>query len=308
MISIILTPPEVEYIKYLREIAYHYDIFIAEVPNIEGVRRYLRGEIDFNQLLFEIEYFDADYSREFYKMLRDLVSDGINVILIDPYSLISMNIRVKALLNELNYESLSNEERYVAFMELKIAEAYRGYNSALLRGDFENAVRYVLRYARLDAERIKFRSELRAREIVRLLHDLGMSRDVLVHADHYNEVLVNYLSAKLTCTPSVIRLNDVVSRRLRLRPWTHPGVSLTNNYVYGTTMSGDEEYLLASQALVYTIVKARIFRRINRALLGDKAVLIDNSIRRFVYKMNVNEARDIFRRLTMPKGMFRIRV
>ncbi|WP_054849890.1 hypothetical protein [Vulcanisaeta sp. JCM 14467] len=73
-------------------------------------------------------------------------------------------------------------------------------------------------------------------------------------------------------------------------------------------MSGDEEYLLASRALVYTMVKARIFRRINRTLLGDKAVLIDNSIRRFVYKMNVNETRDIFRRLTMPRGMFRIKV
>ena len=308
MISIVLTPPGIEYIKHLKEVAHQYEIFIAEAPNTEGIRQYLHGEIDIDQLLSEIEYYDINYSREFYGMLRELINDGVHVIPVDPYSSIGMGVRVRAILNRLNFELMSNEERYVAFMELKIAEAYRGYNSALLRGDFDSAVRYVLRYARLDAERIKFRSELRAREIARFLHNLGESRDVLIHADHYNEVLVNYLSAKLMCKPGVIKLNDVVVKRLGLMPWTHPGIRLTNNYVYGVSMSRDEEYLLASRALIYAMIKARIFRRVNRALLGDRAILIDNSIRRMVNEIDVNDARDIFRRLTMPSGMFKIRV
>ncbi|WP_054853594.1 hypothetical protein [Vulcanisaeta distributa] len=311
MINIVLTPPGIEYIKYLREIAYHYDTFIAEVPNVEGVRRYLNGEIDFNQLLYEIEYFDVDYSREFYEMLRGgLINNGINVVPIDPYGSISMRIRVRAILNDLDHGSLSNEERYIAFIELRIAEAYRGYNSALLRGgSFEDAVRYVLRYARLDAERIKFRSELRAREIVRLLRSLNVHCDVLIHADHYNEVLMDYLSSKLMCKPGVTRLSDAVSKRLGVRPWVHPGVKLTNNYVYGVPMVKNEEYLLASRALIYALLKVRVFRRVDRGgVLGDRAILIDNSLMRLAYGLNIDDARNIFKKLMMPRNMFKIKV
>ncbi|WP_054857111.1 hypothetical protein [Vulcanisaeta sp. JCM 16159] len=308
MINIVLTPPGIEYIKYLREVAYHYDTFIAEVPNVEGVRRYLNGEIDFNQLLYEIEYFDVDYSREFYGMLRGLINNGINVVPIDPYGSISMRIRVRAILNDLGHVSLSNEEGYIAFIELRIAEAYRGYNSALLRGSFEDAVRYVLRYARLDAERIKFRSELRAREIVKLLRSLNGHHDVLIHADHYNEVLMDYLSRKLMCKPGVIRLGDAVSKRLGIRPWAHPGVRLTNNYVYEVSMDKNGEYLLASRALIYALLKVRVFRRVDRGVLGDRAILIDSSLMRLAYGLSIDDARGIFRKLVMPRNMFRIRV
>ncbi|GAB6946261.1 hypothetical protein JCM16161A_03910 [Vulcanisaeta sp. JCM 16161] len=98
MISIVLTPSGIEYIKYLREIAHHYDTFIAEIPNVDGVRRYLNGEIDLDQLLYEIEYFDANYTREFYGMLRGLINNGVDVVPIDPYGSISMRIRVRAYL------------------------------------------------------------------------------------------------------------------------------------------------------------------------------------------------------------------
>ena len=308
MINIILTPPGIEYVKYLKEIARHYDIFIAEIPNVEGVKRYLSGEIDFDQLLYEIEYFDVGYSRKFYEMLRELINDGIDVIPADPYGLISMNVRVKAILNDLSYDSLSSEEKYIAFIEMKIAEVYRGYNSALLRSSFEDSVRYVLAYARLDAERIKFRSELRAREIMKILNKLGMSRDILIHADHYHEILANYLSRKLACRPGLIRLNDVVSRKLRVEPLTYPGIKLTNNYVYGINMDHDEEYLLASRALIYGIVKARIFQKINRTELGDRTILIDNSLIKFVQRISISDARNIFRKLTAPKNTFKIKI
>ncbi len=91
MISIALMPPGIEYIKYLREVAQHYDVFIAESPpNTESVRQYLSGEINIDQLLYDIEYFNIDYTREFYKALREFNEYGIDVIPpIDPYSAIS---------------------------------------------------------------------------------------------------------------------------------------------------------------------------------------------------------------------------
>ncbi|ADN51469.1 conserved hypothetical protein [Vulcanisaeta distributa DSM 14429] len=301
-------PSGIEYIKYLREVAQHYDVFIVESPNTESVRQYLSGEINIDQLLYDIEYFNIDYTREFYKALREFNEYGIDVIPVDPYSVISVGIRIKAMLHNLDYKSLSSDGRYVAFMELKIAEAHRAYNSALLRGDFEDAVRWLIKYARLDAERIKFRSELRAREIVKILRNLGKPHDVLIHADHYNEVLVNYLGKKLMCMPSVIRLDDVACKRLGVRPLIHPGIKLTNNYVYGMPMNKGEEYLLASRAMIYALLKARIFGRVNRRMLGDKAILIDNSLKRLAYRLSIDDAKDIFRKLMMPGSIFKVRV
>ncbi|ADY00714.1 hypothetical protein VMUT_0503 [Vulcanisaeta moutnovskia 768-28] len=308
MISIILSPPSVEYMKYLREIAQHYDVFIVEVPDVEGVRRYLNGEIDFDQLLYEIEYFDVNYARVFYGVLKELNKGGIEVIPIDPYGLISMKIRIKAITGGLSSISISNEEVYIAYMETKIAEAYRGYNSALFRRSFDDSVRWVIKYARLDTERIKFKSELRARELTKVLGAFR-GRDILIHADHYNEILVEYLGSKLMCRPSVMRLNDVVSKRLGVRTLHHPGLVLTHNYLYGITMDENKEYLLGAQALIYTILKMKVLGGVDKDLLGDRAILIDNTLIRFAYNLSLNEARKLFHTLMeIPKGIFRVKL
>ena len=308
MISIILSPPGIEYMGYLREVAGHYDVFIVEVPDVEGVRRYLNGEIDFNQLIYEIEYYDVNYAREFYGVLKDLNRGGIEVIPIDPYGLISMKVRIKAITSGLSSTLMSSEEAYIAFMETKIAEAYRGYNSALFRRSFDDSVRWVIKYARLDAERIKFRSELRARELTKVL-SVFRGRDILIHADHYNEILAEYLGSKLMCKPSIMRLSDVVSRRLGIKALRHPGLMLTHNYLYGVTMDENRERLLGAQALIYTILKMRALGGVDKGLLGDRAVLIDNSLIRFTYNLSLSEARNLFHRLMeIPKGIFRVRL
>ncbi|BDR93466.1 hypothetical protein [Vulcanisaeta souniana] len=308
MISIILLPPGIEYVRYLREFARYYDVFIVEVPDVEGVRRYLNGEIDFDQLLYEIEYFDVNYAREFYGVLRELNKDGIDVLPIDPYGLISMKIRIKAITGGLSSVIMSNEERYIAYMETKIAEAYKGYNSALFRRSFDDSVRWIIRYARLDAERIKFRSELRARELTRVLGALR-GRDVLIHTDHYNEILAEYLGSKLMCMPSVVRLSDVISRKLGVKVFRHPGLALTHNYLYGITMDENREYLLGAQALIYTILRMKVLSDVDRGSLGNRAVLIDNSLIRFTYNLGLSEARRLFHRLMeVPKDAFRVRL
>ncbi len=146
---------------------------------------------------------------------------------------------------------------------------------------------------------------------MKILRNLGKPpHDVLIHADHYNEVLVNYLGKKLMCMPSVIRLDDVASKRLGgVRPLIHPGIKLTNNYVYGMPMNKGEEYLLASRAMIYALLKARIFGRVNRGgMLGDKAILIDNSLKRLAYRLSIDDAKDIFRKLMMPGSIFKVRV
>ncbi|MCG2869968.1 MAG: hypothetical protein L7H10_04350 [Vulcanisaeta sp.] len=74
----------------------------------------------------------------------------------------------------------------------------------------------------MDAERIKFRSELRAREIVRKLHEVR--GDVLIHADHYNEVLRKYLGAKLGCILNTVSLFKVASKRLGIDIPQPPGL------------------------------------------------------------------------------------
>jgi hypothetical protein len=133
VLTIILTPPRIEYLKYFREFAEQYDVLIAEIPDIESIRRFIKGEINFNSLLYDIEYSDLEYTRAFYETLRDLYSKGVSVIPIDPYELIAMKIRVASIVKGMPQAPLDYNDKYIAYIESRIGEVMRRYGSAFLR-------------------------------------------------------------------------------------------------------------------------------------------------------------------------------
>ena len=306
MLSIILMPSRIEYLKYFREFAEQYDVLIAEIPDIESVRHFIKGEITFNNLLYDIEYSDLEYTRAFYETLRDLYSKGVSVIPIDPYGLIAMKIRMSSIIKGTPQVPLGDYDRYIAYIEFRIGEVMRMYNSAFLRGDFDDIVRLTIRYARMDSERIKFRSELRAREIVKRLGEVR--GDVLIHADYYNEVLRDYLSAKLGCKLAVVSLFSIASKRLRIDIPQPPGLKLTLNYINKpqTPQNTVEERTLAARTVVYVMLRSRLLRRID-TIGYDKAIIADSAILRYTYGLSYDSAKHVFHRLMM-KDMFKVKI
>jgi hypothetical protein len=306
VITIILTPQRIEYLGYFREFAEQYDVLIAEVPDIESVNRFLRGEIGFNNLLYDIEYSDLDYTRAFYETLRDLNNRGVSVIPIDPYESIAMRIRVASIVKNMPRAPLDYNDKYIAYIESRIGEVMRRYGSAFLRGDFDEIVQLTIRYAKMDAERIKFRSELRAREIVRKLHEVR--GDVLIHADHYNEVLRKYLGAKLGCILNTVSLFKVASKRLGIDIPQPPGLKLTLNYISSESLIRDktEDVVLGARTVVYVMLRSRVLRRIS-SMDHRKAIIADSALLKYVYGLSYEDAKQLFYKL-MRRDLFKIRV
>lgn len=306
MLTIILTPPRIEYLKYFREFAEQYDVLIAEIPDIESIRRFIKGEINFNSLLYDIEYSDLEYTRAFYETLRDLYSKGVSVIPIDPYELIAMKIRVASIVKGMPQAPLDYNDKYIAYIESRIGEVMRRYGSAFLRGDFDDIVQLTIKYAKMDAERIKFRSELRAREIIKNLREV--KGDVLIHADYYNEILREYIGTKLGCRPNTVSLSNVIGKRFGISIPQPPGLKLTLNYVKKpqTPQNTTEERVLGARTVIYVILRSRILRKIG-SINYDKAIIADSAILRYTYGLSYDDAKHVFYKLTM-KNIFKVRV
>ncbi len=304
MITIILTPLRTEYINYFIDVARHYDTVIIEAPEVDSVKKFLNGEIGIDELLYDIEYFDVEYTKLFYESLRELSSKGITVIPIDPYSLRAMKIRTLIITGK-GLVGLDSNDKYIAYIESSIGEIMRNYNTSLLRRDFDELVNYTIKYAKIDAERIKFRSELRARGVVKILQ--GLRGDVLIHADYYNEIFAKYLSSKLGCKPGVVSLINVVSKKLGVDIPHPPGLRLTLNYTYNNYMDDTEKRELGAKSLLYVILRSRILGRISTLMDYERKIRVDASILRFIYKLNYERAKKVFHDL-FTKDVFKVRL
>ncbi len=251
-LTVVLTPPRIEYLRHLEEISRGHDALIIEGPEVESFWEFLRGKIRVDEYLYDLELEYPEFTRELYLMAKRVNDCGVKVIPLDPYQTIAQEIKVAAIMGRLKEHLKSPINKYVALIELSISRVLREYYMAMLARDFERLVDLTIRFARLDAERIRFRCELRARRLSELVRGNEIRGRVAVHAYHLHDVFVKYLRNKInTAEISVVDLREEVAKRLGVRLPPHPGRELTLSHVHRRRMSRDEEMLLAARSLIH---------------------------------------------------------
>lgn len=296
-IIIVLTPPRIEFLKHLDEVVFKNKckFFLIETPEIDSFYDYLLGRITVDDFLLDIELEYPEFTKELHILAKKIFDNyKISVIPVDPYAKISQEVKIAAFFKKLNEVLRDLLSKYIAILELRISQVLRDYYLAQARKDFDKLVELTVKFAKLDAQRIKFRCELRARKIAELIKSGMLHGLIIIHTYHLHDILVRYLQEKLKDVEiEVINLQKIVLNKLGISMPTHPGRELTLRYVYGEKIDPEEERLLGARSVLYVrLIPKHELRPSNE--IEYPHTLKDLEILSFVNRLSYDECKSYF--------------
>ncbi len=248
-IAVLLTPPRPESIQDLEKYLTNVKTFIIELPETETFREFLNGNLSVDEVLMDLELEYPLFTRELLLLCKRVYDKGINVIPLDPYQEIATNIKVKLFfrkgLNELDRDLTA---RYIAMLELNLGKIYQEYSKAYSKKDFDKLIEMTMKYAKIDAERMRFRTELRIRRIQEIINDL--EKPIAIHTHFINRLLPRELEKRLNINVEVIDLYEIMLRNAGYEIIEHPGRKLTEKYLLHDVHNVEELKLLAAKTII----------------------------------------------------------
>ncbi len=249
-VIVALTPPRPESVQDLEELVdkYHIRSIVFELPEPSLLEKFLKGEVTVDDVLLDLELEYPIFTRELLLLAKRLHDRGIRVLFVDPYQEIATRIKVKLFLRK-GLEELDRDltARYIAMLELNLGKIFQEYYKAYSRRDFDKLVEVTLRYAKFDAERTRFRTELRIRRLQELWNSI--ERPVLVHTHFINKLLPKEIERRLG-TP--VKVVDIYEEQLKKigRRIEHPGRRLTQAYLLHDENDPNKLKILAAKTVV----------------------------------------------------------
>jgi len=253
LVKVILTPPRPEFVTELVRECEGVGTLILELPRTDSFDKFLKGECSVDDVLAELELEYPMFTRELLLQARRLYTSGVQVIPLDPYQEVATEVKVKLFLRK-DLEKLEQDltARYIAMLELNISKVLQEYYRPELRQDFDKLVELTLKYAKFDAERIRFRTELRVRKLVELFEQDLVKFPVAVHTHFLNTLLPRVLSERLSAEYriEVVDLYAKLASKLGVETPAHPGRELTRVFLEHISLSQDEIRLLAAKSVI----------------------------------------------------------
>ncbi len=248
-IAVILTPPRPEIIPDLEEVVKNFKTFIIEIPEISTFRDFLEDRVPVDEVLMDLELEYPLFTREFLLMCKRLYKNGIDILPLDPYQEIATNIKVKLFFRK-GLEELDRDltARYIAMIELNLGKVFQEYSRAFSRRDFDKLIETTMKYAKLDAERMRFRTELRIRKLCEIYSRLR--KPVAVHTHFINRLLPREIERRLNVEVEVIDLYKDIISKLGLEEFDHPGRVLTEKYLLHDIHNVEELKILAAKTII----------------------------------------------------------
>jgi len=249
-IIVALTPPRPESIQDLEEIVNKYNVrtIIFELPEPSLIDKFLRGEVTVDDVLLDLELEYPIFTRELLLLAKRLHDKGIKVLFIDPYQEIATRIKVKLFLRK-GLEELDKDltARYIAMLELNLGKIFQEYYKAYSRRDFDKLLEATLRYAKFDAERTRFRTELRIRKLQEIVENLD--KPILIHTHFINKLLPRELERRLGKPIKVVDLYEEQLKKIGKRI-EHPGRRLTQAYLLHDETNIEKLKILAAKTII----------------------------------------------------------
>ncbi len=251
IVKVVLTPPRVEFVRELVRECEDACSLVLELPQVESLKPYLEDRATVDDVLSELELDYPLFLRELLRAAKRLHSSGVEVLALDPYQEIAVNVKMRLFLKK-GLEQLERDytARYIAMLELNIGKILSQYYSTP-REEFDRLVDLTIRYAKFDAERLRMKSEFRARKIAELVERGKLKLPAVIHTSFMNTIFPSTLARKLEAHETKqVDLYSKVSRRLFNVELTHPGRELTRIFLEHTTRDQDKIRLLAAQTLI----------------------------------------------------------
>ena len=241
-----------ETIRLSEKIMATHRAIILEEPFDDNLVAMLNSEISIEdyQLGQEIEY--PEFSTEQCRLLRKLYRSGITIIQSEPYYEHLFSVQNFFADGYTPDDLDQSTERYQVYAHEKEATGRLiDYYQAVQRGDFEDIIESVQRFAAADGARFRLRDRLRADAITSLV---GEHASVCVEAGPMHLLLYRYLRDSVPGAWSIrpIFVEHGVLKKSGSRAGLFgPGDLLTAHYLLGTALPAQHLSLLAARALIF---------------------------------------------------------
>ena len=153
----------------------HEAIFLEDPPD-PGFNQMLAGRVGVDDYLKQVDVEYPVFSQKMCQMLRALKSQGKKIFQIEPFMEILLSIH-EFFANGHSPEELDKESiQYPVYLaERDATRALVDYYQTVVSGSFDDTVRAIIRFARMDAARFRLRDSLRAQEIASMVRKYSTS-------------------------------------------------------------------------------------------------------------------------------------
>lgn len=279
-----------------------HETIVLEEPPTPGFRKMLRIRMAVDEYLLQLDPGFPLFAKSMCLELRKLFAQKRRIVQVEPY------LDGLVQIHELFADGRQPEDilaldglRDIYLAEKEATGALISFYSLSRTGDFRAVTDAVKAFARLDADRIRLRDQLRAKAIV----DLAASeRKIFVEAGYIHYGLYRFLCAHVTASIRVrpVFLLQPVMQSLRAKRRNFgPGDVLTLLYVLHGSVPPDQGDLLAAQSLIaiQLITKDELLPENVYPHCEDDALV--NSL---VRSLDYEQCHQLYRRIKgMPKAM-----
>ena len=281
LITIAFSSHRVESIPFAKKLMEDHDFIILEEAQNPLFTDMLIKKISIDSYIREEETEFPEFSRRYYKVLRELYKKGKIIVQIEPYIEQLMNIHSlfsagKKPTDIMKIKGLSK----IYETERKATATLLYFYETSLRNNFQTAVEAVKKFARDDAERFRLRDTMRAKAISKILID---DSKVYIEAGGihiYLENILNRISGKRFRIKTTFLLEPVIRKITGERDALGPGDLLTIHYILNKKKNDDYETLLAARSLIYIklIIKEEILPSRNEKTPHTKDEIMANEM------------------------------
>lgn len=252
VITIAFSSHRAESIPFAKKLMEDHDFIILEEAPNPRFTDMLNKKISIDAYVRDEETEFPEFSRRYYKALRELYKKGKKILQIEPY--MEQLMHIHSLFSEgkkpndiLMIKGLSK----VYETERKVTAALLYFYETSLRNIFQKAVEAVKNFARADAERFRLRDTMRAKAISKTLVD---DNKVYIEAGGihvYLEKSLKKIPGEIYHIKTVFLLEPIIKKLIGKKEVFGPGDHLTINYILNKKMNNNYETLLAARSLIY---------------------------------------------------------
>ena len=252
ILTIAFSPHRTETLFYAKNLMQNHDIIILEEPPHTEFSKILAGELAIETYLKNNNFGFPVFTQNLITILQNFYKNGKKIMQIEPYLEKVMLIYEKLNNGETPEELFKDPEvKEVYIMENKATEKLLRFYEISLSKNFEDIVKAVKEFSKIDAERFRLRDTLRAKAILKILPEKG---SVYVEAGtihlYLKKLLHKFINNKWKIKHKFLLENEI--KELTGKPYlVHPGELLTLRYIFRCKRCEKLENLLAARSLIY---------------------------------------------------------
>jgi len=248
-----------EMIPLIGRLMERHDAIFLEEPPESNFQSMMRRELSIDDYLMPLDVEYPEFSREMYRLLRELHATGKKIYQIEPFLEVLLSIHELFATGHTPDDLPKNSLQWPVYQaEREATGALLAYYQIAMKGSFEQTVRAILKFARADAARFRLRDSLRAQALAPLI-EKNPSAYIEAGVIHFQlwRLLRQKLQAPDRVRP-VFQADDALKEINESGHLYGPGDQLTLLYIFHPSIAETQQNrLLAARAIIYAKIIAK---------------------------------------------------